>query len=97
MEYLETVKAEAVDGVLVAGAAIGLECELDRMIDGFGRNSLIAGRIVAAYAREDACRISEVDEQDLIYRSPILTYIHPGRYAVIRESFAFPFPTSFEK
>src|SRR6266536_3415587 len=35
--------ARKVDGVLVEGCALFLECALDRMIDGFGENSLIVG------------------------------------------------------
>ena len=36
--------ARVVDGVLVDDAHLWLECELQRVIDGFGENTLIAGR-----------------------------------------------------
>ena len=40
--------AGTVDGVLLEGAYMVLECRLDRIVDGFGVNSLIIGRVVAA-------------------------------------------------
>ena len=53
------------------------------------------GRIVAAHAREDYLRTSERDDQDVIYASPLLAYLNPGRYASIGESYSFPFPAGF--
>ena len=39
-----------VDGVLVGGCRLYLECALDRIVDGFGENSLVVGAVVAAHA-----------------------------------------------
>ena len=47
-----------VDGVLVDDAHLWLECQLERVIDGFGRNTLIAGRVVAASVAASSLRAS---------------------------------------
>ena len=41
-----------VEGVLVEGAYLWLECELDRVIEGYGENSLITGELTASAADE---------------------------------------------
>ena len=56
LQALPTIPATAVEGVLLKDSYLFLECELDRIIDGFGKNSLIAGRIVAAQVAETALR-----------------------------------------
>jgi flavin reductase (DIM6/NTAB) family NADH-FMN oxidoreductase RutF len=92
LEALPTLPAEAVDGVLVRGCGLYLECELERVVDGFGANALVVGRVVAASAREDVLRRADSDDADLIGSSGVLAYLHPGRFATVRESRAFPFP-----
>jgi flavin reductase (DIM6/NTAB) family NADH-FMN oxidoreductase RutF len=92
-----TVPAAAVDGVLVAGAYLWLECELDRVLDGYGENSLIIGRVVAAAADADALRGADVDDAELLARSPLLAYLPPGRFAEIGETRSFPFPADFRR
>ena len=89
---LPTFPARSVDGVLVEGCTMYLECELERLVDGFGANSLVVGRVLAAAAREDVLRDGETDDADLVKRVGLLAYLHPGRYATVRESLAFPFP-----
>ena len=74
-----------------------LECALDRIIDGFGVNSLIVGRIEAAHVHEDALRQSGYDDNEMIHRSPLLAYLQPGRFAAIGASNAFPFPAQFKR
>lgn len=49
LKALPTFSAETVDGVFLQDGYLFLECRLDRIIDGFGQNSLIAGRIVATH------------------------------------------------
>ncbi|HJY81274.1 MAG TPA: flavin reductase [Candidatus Binatia bacterium] len=94
---LPTFPASQVDGVFVEDAYIFLECRLERIIDGFGVNSLITGRIVAAHVHEDVLRTSEHDDQELIHAAPLLAYLYPGRIAHIASSYSFPFPLDFTR
>lgn len=89
---LQTLPAEVVDGVLVRGCSLYLECELERVVDGFGTNALVVGHVVAASAREDVLRGVETDDADLVGSTGVLAYLHPGRFLTVRESLAFPFP-----
>jgi hypothetical protein len=66
-------------------------------VDGFGENSLIAGKIVAAHLRQDAVRRTDVDDQDTLAAAPILAYVAPGRYAVVDQTHSFPFPAGFRR
>jgi len=97
LKGVATFPAAEVNGVLVADGYLFLECEIDRFVDDFGVNSLIVGKIVAASVDEAYARASERDDQDLIYDAPLLTYLHPGRFAVIKETNAFPFPAGMKK
>lgn len=90
-----TVPARVVDGRLVADCSLYLECELERILDGFGPNSLIVGRVVAASAPHEVLRGSDVDDADLVHRLGLLAYLPPGRFAVVRDSLSFPFPADF--
>jgi flavin reductase (DIM6/NTAB) family NADH-FMN oxidoreductase RutF len=92
---LETVPARVVDGVLVAGAYLALECRLERVIDGFGENAIVAGEIVAASVAAHAARGAEVDDHELLASSPLLAYLSPGRFASVGPSRSFPFPLDF--
>jgi len=97
LSVLPVFPATRVDGVLLEGGYLFLECELDRMVEGFGINSLIIGRIVAARVAADSERIHEGGDQALVHNSPILAYLHPGRFATIDESLTFPFPAGMKK
>lgn len=97
LSVLPVFPATAVDGVHVKGGYLYLECELDRIIDGFGINSLIVGGIVAGAVAEDAERMVDHEDQDLVHESPLLAYLHPGRFAKIDQSFSFPFPKGMKK
>ena len=97
LSVLPVFPASVVDGVLVDGAYLFLECELDRIVDDFGINSLIVGRIVAARVARDAERMDELEDQALVHDSPLLAYLHPGRFTTIEQSFSFPFPAGMKK
>lgn len=97
IESLPTEPANTVAGVLLRDAYLQLECELDRVVDGFGSNSLIVGKIVAARASTDAVRVSGGDDAKLLRGSPQLVYLHPGRYAEVASSSSFPFPADFSR
>jgi flavin reductase (DIM6/NTAB) family NADH-FMN oxidoreductase RutF len=94
---LPTFPARRVDGALVKGCYLFLECTLHSILDGFGPNSLIIGNVVAAAAHEDALRAEERDEGEQIDEFPLLAYLSPGRLAEIRRSTAFPFPKGFSR
>lgn len=97
LQALGTFPAQMVDGVLVVGCYAYLECQLDRVADGFGTNSLIVGRIVAAQVAEDALRTLDRDDNDLLRQTPLLAYVGPGRFANVDETLAFPFPAGFAR
>lgn len=94
---IPTQPAQKVDALMVKDAYLCLECRLDRIIDGFGDFSLITGKIIAAYVRKEALRLSEVDDNQVIEDMPLLAYLAYGRFATIKESTAFPFPKGFEQ
>ena len=97
LQALPTIPATAVDGVHLKESYLCFECELDRIIDGFGKNCLITGRIVAAQVSETALRTKDRDDQEILKDSPLLAYLPPGRYAKIDQSFSFPFPKGFTR
>ncbi len=94
---LPTFPASVIDGVFLKDAYLFLECELEQIVDGFGENSLIAGKIVAAHVQQQALRVSDQDDQDLLTTAPLLAYLPPGRYAKIDRSFSFPFHSGFKQ
>ena len=96
LEAVPTFPASEVEGALVRDAALWLECRLDRVVEGFGENTLIIGEVVAAAADERSIRASGGDDSDLIAGSPLLAYISPGRFASISQTYSFPFHTDFK-
>ncbi|MEA3511900.1 MAG: flavin reductase [Actinomycetota bacterium] len=88
---IPTVPATIVDGALVSGARIHLECELERVVDNLGANSLIVGRVVAAAVDERALRVMDREDEHVIANGPILAYLQPNRFCAIDESMSFPF------
>jgi flavin reductase (DIM6/NTAB) family NADH-FMN oxidoreductase RutF len=92
-----TFPAQRVDGVLVEGCYLYLECELDRIIDGFGEDSLIVGRVVGARARRDYVRNADVDDADLLHRLSPIAYLAPGRFGIVRETYCLPLPIGFRR
>ncbi len=95
LHALPTITASMIEGQFLAGAILCLECQLFKIVDGFGDNSLIAGSIVAAHIDALALRSGDEDDQDILLRSPLLTYLSPGRYAKIDRSNSFPFHVGF--
>jgi flavin reductase (DIM6/NTAB) family NADH-FMN oxidoreductase RutF len=94
---LETFPARQTDCVLVADSYLYLECRHVETFDGFGDNSLIAGRVVAAHVDRKALRTDDRDDADLIMQAPQLAYLYPGRFAVIDRTQAFPFPSGMRR
>jgi len=97
LQMIDTSRSPTVDCPVVTDGYLYLECELDRFVDGFGVNSLIVGRIVSARVDPAYLRAMERDDQDVIYNGPLLSYLSPGRFAIIRESYSFPIPQGMRK
>lgn len=97
LSLFDVFPATVVEGVLVRGAYLYLECELERMIDGFGDNSLVVGRVVAARVDEQFVCDPDHDAQQALNANPLLAYIHPSRFAHVGRSHAFPFPAGMKK
>ena len=72
---LRTFPATAVEGVLVEGCYLHLECRLERIVEGFDDSVLVVGEVVAADVAEDAARHSDDDDADVIAASPLLVYV----------------------
>ena len=89
--------AGRVAGVLVEGASLALECELDRVVEGFGENGLVVGRVVAAWADPAALRDAEREPEDVLAAAPVLAYLYPGRFAEIAAAYSFPFPEDMHR
>jgi flavin reductase (DIM6/NTAB) family NADH-FMN oxidoreductase RutF len=97
VEALSLTAAREVEGVLVEGCRLHLECRLDRIVDGLGDNVLIIGRVVAAHVSEQLLRSVDVDDHDLVHRTPLLAYVHPGRVASVDETVSFPYHVGFRR
>lgn len=97
LDALEKFEASAVDGYFLQDGYAFLECKLIKFVDGFGENSLILGKIVAAQAWSDVIKKPSRTDDESIYNNPRLVYISPGRYAIIDKTYAFPFPANFKK
>ncbi|MDR8389649.1 flavin reductase family protein [Aliifodinibius sp. S!AR15-10] len=97
LETIPRFQASEVNSYFLEEGYFYLECSLMEIIDGFGVNSLIVGEVIKAYADEDYIRKNSRDDNDLIYSHPLLAYLHPGRFAIVDESQAFPFPKKFKK
>ncbi|MGD2077168.1 MAG: flavin reductase [Chloroflexota bacterium] len=96
LHAVPTFGARKVDGRFVRDGYVFLECELERVIGEFGRNDLIVGRIVAGHVHHSAFRTSGDEDGELIEGAPLLAYLQPGRFARVRDSYPFPFPTEFQ-
>ena len=93
---LDTFPASTVDGVLVRGAYLWLECTLERMLEGFGDNSLIIGRVVAASADERALRApGDEDSRPHPRRAPA-RIPEPGALRQRGEEFFLPLPRQLQ-
>jgi len=97
LESLPTESARTMEGILLRESHLQLECELERVVDGFGPNSLIVGRVQAARVDAGAVRESGVDDGVVLKRAPLLVYLSPGRLCEASASTPFPFPADFSR
>lgn len=94
---VETFPSSRVAPPLVAGSYLYLECRVVGTWDEFGRNSLVAGEIVAAHVTQEGVRRPDRDDIDLLSEEPLLVYLPPGRFARVDEAQAFPFHKGMKK
>ncbi len=97
LERFDTFSASEIEAEFLQDGYVFLECQSYQIIDNFGENSLITGKIIAAHVDEDALRTSEQDDAELINRSPLLAYLHPYRFSTIHQSNLFPLPANMKK
>lgn len=97
LDTLETFEAMNIGGSFLKNGYAFLECKLIKFVDGFGENSLVLAEIVAARAWSNVIKNPSKTDNESIYNHPRLVYISPGRYAIIDETYAFPFPANFKK
>lgn len=95
LELLETFDSESFDGQYVSDGYLYLGCELERIVDGFGENSLITGSIIEVLVRQRSVRRSEVEDRSIIAEEPLLSYVSPGHFSKIKHVHAFPFAEGF--
>lgn len=97
LTVLPTVPASKIEGVHLAGAALMLECELERTVDGLGKNSIVVGRVVAANVAENAELDPDRDGTDVLAESPLLAYLSPDRFAALDHGNSFPFHSGWSR
>jgi flavin reductase (DIM6/NTAB) family NADH-FMN oxidoreductase RutF len=97
LDMMSLSPARVVDGVLVDGCRIQLECQLERVIDDLDDSALVIGRVVAAHASERALRETPEAAHDALAAAPLLAYVHPGRVAAIHETKPFPYHRGFHE
>lgn len=97
LKPLPTIPARLFEGVLLKDSYVYLECGLERIIDDFGDNSIVVGKVLAAHIHPDAARRKDRDDQEVLRACPILAYLTPGRFTAIRDSRSFPLPAGFSR
>lgn len=97
LDFLPTRMASSIEAPFMEQSYLLLECSHFKTIDGFEENSLITGKIRKAYVHRDYLRVSEQDEQQMLMQHPLLAYVAEGRFALIDETYAFPFPKGFKR
>jgi len=99
LDQIPTVSAKIVDGKFLEDSYFQLECTLKECIGKFGEWEIVVGEIVAARVQKEAARNigNGMDEGKQIFNSPLLAYLHPDRFSVIKESNTFPYPNEFKR
>lgn len=97
LALLKTRRSDRVNCPIVADGYLFLECKLERFVDGFGINSLIIGKIVAAQVDPVFLRAEDRDDQELLRNAPLLAYVSPGRFTTVEDTLAFPMPKGMRR
>ena len=92
-----TRPATVVDGAVMAGAPLTVECRLVRVVEGFGRWRIVVGEVVHAEADPGAVVGSDEDPHDVLARAPLLAYVHPDHVATIADVDRFPYHVGFRR
>jgi len=77
----------------IAECRVHLECRLHRIVEGLGEDSLIIGRVVAASADSDIIDPSP----DSLQRHPLLVYVYPDHWTMVKEAERFRFPAEYKE
>ncbi len=94
---IPTRPASEVEGIVLDGAHLALECRVDRVLDDWGHWSLVVGEVVHAEAAAEAVVASDEDPQDVLARAPLLAFLAPDRLAEVALSQGFPYPAGFRR
>ncbi|MEX2585310.1 MAG: flavin reductase [Balneolaceae bacterium] len=99
IDAIPTVKAKKIVGQFLENSYLQLECTLHEILGKYGEWEIIVGKIVAAYVHPEALRKEgdDADDNKLIHKSPLLAYLHPNQYSVIKKSNHFPLPKDFKR
>lgn len=99
IDEIPTINAKHIDGKLLKDSYFQLECKLHKIMGNFGEWEIITGKIVGAYIHQDYVRKEGDDRNNarLIRKKPILAYLHPDRFGIIKDSNVFPFPKNFKR
>lgn len=97
LKDIETAEGDTVDAPVVADAYAVLECELDRMVEGFDGAGMVVGEAVKKHVHTDAYRSDDTEASELLRRAPSLVYLYPDRFAEVSETESFPFPEGFHR
>lgn len=99
LDQVPTVASKVVDGKFIEDSYFHLECKLTECLGKFGEWEIVVGEIVAARVQKEAARKrgNGMDESKLIYESPLLAYLHPDRFSIVKESHVFPYPKEFKR
>lgn len=98
LNEIPTTPAQKIEGRFLKGSYIQLECKLTECLGKFGEWELVVGEIVAARINKKmSIKMGNSDEGQLIYDNPLLAYLHPNRFSVIKESNVFPFPKELKR
>jgi flavin reductase (DIM6/NTAB) family NADH-FMN oxidoreductase RutF len=76
----------------VAECRVHLECKRYQVIDGYGKESLIVGEVVAVTADEDLVDAGA----EILMEYPLLVYVYPGYYASVEQVRQFRFPRNYK-
>lgn len=99
IENIPAVDARKIEGKFLKDAYLQLECELHEITGQFGEWEIIVGKIVAAHVHKKALKKAGDASKggQKIFDHPLLAYLHPDRFGIIKQSNAFPLPKHFKR